>query len=82
MIFFPAKVEVDDLGLVTRVLMKPCIDTCPIQLDILAQAFHVLQYMCLWPLDKSRLGFSANRVDLTTFTDDEKQKYFSSTFIF
>ncbi|XP_053397755.1 uncharacterized protein LOC128556479 [Mercenaria mercenaria] len=73
-IFREAKVEVDDLGLVTKVHMKPCIDTCPIQLGLLAQAFQVLQYMCLWPLDKSRLGFSANRVDLTTFTDDEKQR--------
>ena len=68
---FSAKVETDDLDTVTH--MKPGIDVCPIQLAVLSHSLHILQNMCLWPLDKSRLGFGTNRIDLTTFTDDEKR---------
>ncbi|KAH3725429.1 hypothetical protein DPMN_051262, partial [Dreissena polymorpha] len=73
-IYREAKVEVDDLGSVTEIHMKACMDTCPVQLGLISHSFQLLHSVCLWPLDKSRLGFSANRVDLTTFTDDEKQK--------
>lgn len=69
-----AKVETDELGIVTQIHMKPCVDVCPEQLELLTNTTQILQSMCLWPLDKSRLGFSANRVDLTTFTDDDKQR--------
>ena len=70
---FSAKVEVDELDTVIKIHMKPGIDVCPTQLAVLSHSLHILQSMCLWPLDKSRLGFSANKIDLTTFTDDEKQ---------
>ena len=75
---FSAKVEIDDLEAITHIHMKPCIDTCPIQLGLISHAFQILQHVCLWPLDKSRLGFSANKVDLTMFTDDEKQRFVHS----
>ena len=70
-----AMVEVDDLGLVEAVHLTPGCDMSPVRLEVITRALNMLRWLCLWSLDRSRLGFSANKVDLTTFTDDEKQKY-------
>ena len=66
--------ETDELGLVTDIHVKVSSDTSPLQLQALTHALHILQNICLWPLDRARLGFAANRVDLTHFTDNEKQR--------
>ncbi|XP_052808503.1 uncharacterized protein LOC128237211 isoform X2 [Mya arenaria] len=74
LIFKEAKVDVDELDIVTSVHLTPGVDICPVRLGAVTHAIQLLHWVCLWPLDKSRLGFTANRVDLTTFTDDDKQR--------
>ena len=68
------QVETDELGLVLAVHLRPGTDAGHVQLKMLTTAFQVLQRICVWPLDKSRLGFSASRIDLTSFSDNEKQR--------
>ncbi|KAL3882501.1 hypothetical protein ACJMK2_028838 [Sinanodonta woodiana] len=68
------RVQRDEKGRVEKVCLTPCIDVCPRQFGQLSNAIQIIQNVCLWPLDRSKLGFSANKINIASFTDDQKQR--------